>query len=181
MLSEKLRKACLKHDQKAHFELYKVLFSFMMSTARRYTSQEADAEDLFHRAYLKILDNLERIPANIAFEAWCRRILINMSIDDFRKKQIEQSWLSFTNEVPDETLILEEAPNLDMETLKNMLKQLPPATEKVFNLFAIDGFSHAEIGSMLGISEGTSKWHLSNARSLLKNMIQQSSIKKYAI
>ena len=62
--------------------------------------------------------------------------------------------------------------NFDAEELENMIKRLPPVSQKVFNLFAIDGFSHKEIGTMLGISDGTSKWHLSFSRKKLKEFIE---------
>lgn len=153
-----------------------MLYTVLMGTAMRYTKQKPDAEDLFNRAFLKILDNLNKIPTDVVFEAWCKRILINLAIDDFRKQQKETDWLQFNGDIAADAQT-QPLTNLEADDLRKLLQLLPNATQKVFNLFAIDGYSHAEISTQLGISEGTSKWHLSKAREQLKKLITNLSKK----
>ena len=109
--------------------------------------------------------------------------MINTVIDDFRKNRKVRELISNTD--------FSEAPNqhsqvdynladlrFDAEQLEMLIRRLPPMSQKVFNLYAIDGYSHAEIGELLGISDGTSKWHLSSARKRLQLMLQVSDTSK---
>jgi RNA polymerase sigma-70 factor (ECF subfamily) len=103
--------------------------------------------------------------------------MINTAIDEFRREKKWREQTVFTDEIErsysEHPINWNEAEQrLDMEHLEALLRRLSPVTQQVFNLFAIDGFSHKEIGDMLQISEGTSKWHVNNARTHLQHWIK---------
>lgn len=126
--------------------------------------------------FLKILQNLHRYPPEAPFEAWIRRIQINTLIDLFRREAKWRDSVSLTEKMEQQAgggVDWNEADRrFDAEQLENLLQRLPPVSRQVFNLFALDGFSHAEICTQLGISEGTSKWHVSFARTQLRAWIK---------
>lgn len=174
-----LLQACLREDRRAQSELYRRCFSVMMGICIRYTRQEADALALVNLGFLKILQNLDRRRERVPFEAWLRRIMINTVIDDFRKqkryKETHQPSEFDGSVVYDSHVELNEAAlRLDAEALERLITRLPDVSQQVFNLYAIDGFSHKEIGKMLGISDGTSKWHVAFARKRLKGWLAET-------
>ena len=128
--------------------------------------------------FLKVLDNLDKYKSNVPFEAWIRRIMINVLIDDFRKNRKVRELIeytdfseSFTSEPPID--YNEADKQFDAEQLEAFIQALPSVSQKAFNLFAIDGYTHKEIAELLNISEGTSKWHVSFARKKLQEMMQR--------
>lgn len=183
-IDETLIKQCIKQDRRAQFELYKKCFSILMSICMRYEKNREDAESLLNMGFLKIVTKLEKYHVDIPFEAWIRRIMINTIIDEYRKNKKEQEVLEYmefddhhNHGVDFNTADLQ----FDAEELNNMLKNLPAMSGQVFNLHVIDGYSHKEIGDMLSISVGTSKWHVANARKLLKEMIAEKVKKTHRI
>ena len=119
----------------------------------------------------------------MAFEAWIRRVQINVIIDEFRKNK---KWTTQVDNTEDMA-----APNLqrwqssawneadlrlEAGYIERLLHRLPPVTRQVFNLFALEGFSHSEIGKMLGMSDGTSKWHVNTARAQLKAWLAEVKV-----
>jgi RNA polymerase sigma-70 factor (ECF subfamily) len=178
MIDADLINRCREENKRAQLEMYKQCYGILMSVCFRYTKNKEDAESYLNQAFLKILTNLDKYNDEISFIAWIKRITINSIIDDFRKnkKYIEKEHqLDVFNDHFTRRVDYNQADReLDADELKNMILQLPPVTQKVFNLYVIDGYKHEEIGQLLGISEGTSKWHLSNARKNLKEMIAVS-------
>jgi DNA-directed RNA polymerase specialized sigma24 family protein len=148
-VSEALIKRIVKQDRKAQLELYRICFSTLMSVAFRYKKNEEDAAALANEAFLKILTNIAKYNSISPFEAWIRRIAINTAIDDYKKRE----------------------EMFEAEELNNMLLELPKATRIVFNLFALDGYSHKEISEELGIRLETTKWHMKEARKRLKALL----------
>lgn len=145
----------------------------------RYEKDDDSAKDLLNQGFLKILTNLKKYNQDVPFEPWIKRIMINVVIDNYRKnaKYKEQIW-SEENEkleyLSNETINNEADEQFSAEELERMIRSLPEASQKIFNLYAIDGYNHKEIAAMLKISDGTSKWHLSFARKKLKAMIKES-------
>jgi RNA polymerase sigma factor (sigma-70 family) len=186
MIDAQLLQSCIKNDKKAQYLLYKRCFSFLMSVCIRYKKQEEDARAVLNIGFLKILNNLDKYQPHVPFEAWIRRIMINTVIDEFRKNRKRLETFESTNfeviELYDTHHSWNEADlNFDAEELEGLVKKLPPTSQKVFNLFAIDGFSHKEISDMMDINVGASKWHVSNSRKLLKEMISKKlQLKKIA-
>ena len=148
-----------------------------MSVCLRYKVDKDAAKSSVNAGFLKILNNLDRYNPEIPFGAWIRRIMINHVIDEFRKNRKVQELIEYTDfsekQMPNLIDYNEADKAFDASDLESMIKSLPPVTQKVFNLFAIDGYSHQEIGKMLRISDGTSKWHVSSARKKLQELINQ--------
>ena len=178
-VNQQLINDCRKGDRRAQFQLYKSCFSVLMGVCMRYKKDEDEAASILNQGFLKILTNLDKYQNAAPFEAWIRRIMINTIIDEFRKNRKVKELIEHTDFSQHQVVNSKVDYNLaeqkfDAERLEAFIKQLPPVSQKVFNLYAIDGYSHKEIGDMLGISDGTSKWHLSSARKKLKEMIQQA-------
>jgi len=178
-VSHQLIQDCKNGDRKAQFQLYKSCFNILMGVCMRYKKDEDEAASVLNIGFLKILNNLDKHRPEVPFEAWIRRIMINTVIDEFRKNRKVRELIEHTDFSESESYNKAVDYNtadqkFDAERLEAFIKRLPPVSQKVFNLFAIDGYSHKEIGEMLGISDGTSKWHLSSSRKKLQEMIQQA-------
>lgn len=176
-IQSQLIKDCINRNRRAEYEMYKLLYSFLMSVCYRYTNQKELAEEMLNMGYLKILNNLEKYDHSMPFRAWIRRIMINTLIDEYRKNKSLKSKISYVEEYYDTEEFSETndaLKKLSAAEILQMIEKLPRASAQVFNLFAIDGFSHKEIAEMLEISEGTSKWHLNYARQKLKEMINET-------
>jgi RNA polymerase sigma-70 factor (ECF subfamily) len=178
MVTEKLLARCARHETKAQYELYRVLYPMMMSICTRYERNRQDAADRMNQGFLKILQNLDHRRPEVPFEAWSRRILINTVIDAFRRERERRSTeiLDVPLDSSSGSEINEYLKHMEAEAFARLVQQVPPMSRHVFNLFAIDGFAHAEIAELLGISEGTSKWHVSHARSILQQAIVKLAI-----
>ncbi len=173
-----LLQAAREGDRKAQYQLYRQCFPVLMAVCRRYRRDEGEVLAALNDGYLKILQNLHRYPPEAPFEAWIRRIQINTLIDLFRREAKWRDKVLLSEKMEQHSdagggVDWNEADRrFDAAQLEDLLQRLPPVSRQVFNLFALDGFSHAEIGAMLEISEGTSKWHVSFARSQLRNWIR---------
>jgi RNA polymerase sigma factor (sigma-70 family) len=168
---------CIKHDRKAEYELYKLSYSYLMSICMRYSKDKDTASEVLNMGYMKILKNLSTYKPEIPFKAWIRRIMVNTLIDEYRKNKKEREKVTYVEEYFDNSDFSDVNEALSKISCTQIFEQvnlLPEATKKVFNLFAIDGYSHKEIGELLHISEGTSKWHLNAARQKLKEYIENS-------
>ncbi len=167
----------IKLDRKAQYELYKECFGYMMSISLRYQNDHQAAEDVVNRAYLKILKGLATYDVTKPFKPWMARITVNENIDACRKVKKLRSVMNFDSELVNadsnlnnfEYNVAEE--NMQADHLREMVRQLPETTRLVFNLYVVEGFKHQEIGEQLGLTTGTSKWHLNSARKRLKVMI----------
>lgn len=169
--------SCIKQDRKAEYELYKITYSYLMSICMRYSRDKDTASESLNMGFLKVLKNLSTYKAEVPFKAWIRRIMVNTLIDEYRKHKREREKVTYVEEyydTSDFSEVNEALSRINYNQLLSQINLLPEATKKVFNLFAIDGYSHKEIGEMLTISEGTSKWHLNAARQKLKEYIENS-------
>lgn len=163
---------CLKNDRKAQEQLYKKFYHAMMALCVRYAKDKNDALEILNDGYLKVFKNMGQYDAaKASLYTWMRRIIINTAIDFLRKKQVYYN-MDVLLDTQEETGIENEAlQKMSSVELLGAIRQLPPTTGTVFNLYVIDGFSHREIAALLPISEGTSRWHLSEARRQLKIII----------
>ena len=175
-ISNELIEACKREERKAQYELYKLCYGILMAVCFRYEKNKDDAEFLLNKAFYKILKNLDSYQPQVPFEAWIRRITINTAIDEYRKSQ--RSKVDYVEE-PMQVASLSEMDyntadqQFDADQLIALIQRLPPISQKVFNLYIIDGYNHKEIADHLGMSEGTSKWHLSSARKKLQEMMRK--------
>lgn len=171
-------KACIRDDRKAIRFLYEHCFKKLMPVCFRYHNNEEDARSSLNIGFMKILKGLETIEGEVNFAAWSKRIMVNTLIDEYRKKKNYQNHVSAKE--TERELDIEAAPTaneaeseLGYQNLLKLVEQLPVVSGQVFNLYVIDGYNHKEIGELLGISEGTSKWHLSTARKLLREKLEK--------
>ncbi len=181
-LDPQLLQAAHKGDRKAQYALYRSCFPVLMAVCMRYKRDQQEAASAVNNGFLKIIQNLDRYKRDeVPFQAWIRRIMINTVIDEFRREKKWRDLTVFADEMerayPHEPIDWNEAEQrLDVQHLEALLRRLPPVTQKVFNLFALDGFSHKEISEMLDMSEGTSKWHVSFARSQLQTWVKAEMV-----
>lgn len=177
---EELIVGCQKGHGSAQEALYKSYASKMRYICIRYASSTMEVEDIFQEAFIKIFANIKTYKGNGSFEGWIRRIFINTAIDVFKKNQkrlstplIDYDILDTSTEISHEESFEKLAESLTKEEVLEIVSQLPDGYKMVFNLYAIENYSHKEIASTLNISEGTSKSQLSKARGLLKRQVKE--------
>lgn len=172
-----LIRGCVNWDKKAQNALYNRYAATMFAVCFRYSRTREDAEDTFSEGFMKVFDNIQKYKFTGSLEGWIRRIMVNCAIDKFRKNSI----------IMDDYAIVENQPEVknayydsihnqyNAEELIQLVQKLPPAYKMVFNLYAIEGYKHKEIADLLGISEGTSKSNLSDARAFLQKALAKKS------
>lgn len=170
---QQLIAGCLQHSRKDQKLLYKAFYGFAMSICLRYAGNRYEAAEIMNQGFLKVFTNLHKYDTGRPFIAWVGRIMMNTSVDYYRSNlklsltdDLDAAEDIGHNDLPDQ--------KLKYDDLISMVQQLPNAYRTVFNLFAIEGFSHEEIASQLNISTGTSKSNLFKAREKLKIMILNS-------
>ncbi|MBS1650991.1 MAG: RNA polymerase sigma factor [Bacteroidetes bacterium] len=175
-ISHELIKRCIKRESKAEYELYKLTYSYLIGICLRYGRDKDMANEWLNTAFLKILTNIANYNQNLSFKAWIKRIMVNTLIDEYRKSKRDKEHISYVETYYDSysfSEINEGLSRINCNQIHELVAKLPSACREVFNLFVIDGFSHKEIAEMLGISEGTSKWYLSEGRQKLKAQIEK--------
>jgi len=163
---------CIKRDGSAQKRLYDTYSSKMYAVCYRYVKDSMEAEDILVTAFMKAFDKIEQFKQEGSFEGWIRRIMVNEALTHLRKKRSMylETDLEQADREPDyETL----SHHLEAEDLLNLIEELPSGYRVVFNMYAIDGYSHKEIAEQLGISENTSKSQLSRARVHLQKKLAQ--------
>jgi RNA polymerase sigma factor (sigma-70 family) len=164
-----IKKASQGHRQ-SQIALYESYYGYCMSVALRFSDNRENAKEIVHDAFLKAFAKLDTVLNAKSFKPWLRRIVVNVSIDYYRKHRAEMHHLDVVEH--DVAEISEDAlSKLSVETIYYAIAKLPSAYRMVFTLFAIEGYKHEEIGGKLGISVGTSKSNLSKARKKLKKII----------
>ena len=171
-----LIQACLRSDRTAQRTLYEAYGSFIYGVIRRFVPDEALAEDIHSEAFFRIFKRLEQFRFEGAFEGWMRRIAVHAVADHFRRKQNEHTSLNEATEEVAMTQDVDGPSRLGYKELLAMVYRLPELQRAVFNLFVFEQYAHKEIASLLGISEGNSRWHLNDARRRLKEQINASNL-----
>lgn len=163
---------CIQNSRQAQEQLYKQFYGPMASICLRYTRNQEDAIEVLHNGFLKVYKNMHTYDANKAsLYTWIRKVIVNTSIDFIRQR--EKFYTTIELEKAEEPAIEADAvQRMSAQELLQLVRQLSPATQGVFNLYVIEGYNHREIANLLGISEGTSKWHLSEARKQLQHLLQ---------
>lgn len=177
MVDESLIARCLKEEPKAQYELYRALYGQMMAISSRYERNRQDALDRVNQGFLKILTHLGKRRPEVPFELWTRRIMINTVIDNHRHEKQRKAAEQLDAPLEENALteVNDYLGQMDTEAFAELLARVPDMSRRVFNLFAIDGYPHQEIARMLGISEGTSKWHVNHARQVLQRSIARAA------
>ncbi|MBP6977075.1 MAG: RNA polymerase sigma factor [Lentimicrobiaceae bacterium] len=144
----------------------------MFGVCLYYSRDTSDAEDLLHDGFLKIFKHIHSFRYQGSFEGWMRKIMVNTSLERFRKERHIYPLSEVENKVED---VMEEniIGQIATKDLLKMIQDLSPRYRMVFNLYAVEGYSHREISRMLGITEGTSKSNLARARAILQRNVRQ--------
>lgn len=174
-VSEDILIKCKSNDRAAQKLLYEHCHGILKGICTRYAKDDSEVSALLNIGFFKILSGLHNYKTNIPFEAWARRIMINHIIDEYRKNKKLNALVNYNDcEIEESSYILinETDEKYDADALIFIIRKLPEPLLSAFNLFAIDGYSHEEIASILSCSVGTSKWYLNQARNKLKQMLE---------
>lgn len=168
-----LIKGCLRRDHNAQQQLFDLYSSKMYGICYRYVKHAMEAEDILVIAFAKVFDRISQFKGEGSFEGWIRRIMINEALTYLRKSRTMylETDLEQADREPNYDRLSD---HLEAEDLLKMIGKLPPGYNLVFNMYAIDGYSHKEIGEQLGISENTSKSQLSRARVYLQKLLAEN-------
>ena len=168
---KELIRLCKRKNAIAQKLLYNTYHSSLLGICLRYGKSYAEAEDIFQMGMIRIFKNIGSYSGKGSFEGWMKRIVVNAAIDNFRKnnKYYYHQDIDEINGTPYYALDIPD--HLEVSDILNTVQQLPIGYRMVFNLFAIEGYSHKEISEKLGISESTSKTQLLKARKSLKNKL----------
>ncbi|HRI78847.1 MAG TPA: sigma-70 family RNA polymerase sigma factor [Cyclobacteriaceae bacterium] len=168
-----LIEGCRRKERAAQKALYEHLAGKMFAICCRYTKDRMEAEDVLVTAFMKVFERIDQFKNEGSFEGWVRKIVVNESLSFLRKNK--SMYVETEIEAADHEPDLGRVDNqLEAEDLLKMVSELPSGYRIVFNLYAIDGYSHKEIADQLGISENTSKSQLSRARSYLQNKLLET-------
>lgn len=174
----KLIKGCKANERQAQEGLYKLYYADMLRICFRYLKSDDLANDALSIGFLKVFQHIHSFDAKKGeFGAWIRTVMVRSCIDMGRR---EAKFNEAVNPEEIEEVFIQPAvlDKLFVEDLLKLIRQLPTATQLVFNLSVIDGYSHKEIGENLNITESTSRWHLTEAKKQLRRMIAPSAIDK---
>ncbi|MBE2231020.1 MAG: sigma-70 family RNA polymerase sigma factor [Chitinophagaceae bacterium] len=170
---------CLKGQAAAQKELYERFAGLMMGICYRYTKSVTDAEDVLQDGFVKVFRQLHSFRFDGELGAWIRRIMVNTAINYLKKHSGYRAELSFDAHDNLHPVSEEDAElKLTAKELAELIRQLPTGYQTIFNLHAVEGFTHVEIGQMLGISDGTSRSQYARARQLLLSWMEKNEMTK---
>ena len=167
---QQLIEGCIKQDRHSQELLYKGFYGFAMKICLRYAANRYDASEVLNDGFFKVFTNIEKYDTNWPFKSWLSKIMLNTAIDYYRSNL---RWSQMAN-LDKSDYTMNEATvehKLGYEDLLGVIQRLPPAYRLIFNLYAIDGYSHEEIAEMVGISASTSRSNLHKARQKLQQML----------
>lgn len=163
---------CIDGNRRMQEELYRRFSPRMYAVCLRYAGSSEEAEDILQEGFIKIFKKLGSFRSEGSFEGWIRRVFVNTAIEHFRRKR----YLQPVTEKEENTLEGKSISILDALAEKDILdlvRQISPGYRTVFNMYVVEGYTHKEIGDILGISEGTSKSQLSRAKVILQEMVKK--------
>jgi len=161
----------MRNQRSAQEKLYHLFYPRMMGVVRRYIDHTEQAEEVLNNGFLRAFQKIDQYTFQGSFEGWLRKIVFH-AVSDYVKQNARYNEKIMLVE-KDQYVQKDHADRLYYAQLLELVQSLPGATRSVFNMYVMEGFSHKEIGKMLGISEGTSKWHLSEGRRILKDKIEK--------
>ena len=178
MALEQIISACKKNDIVAQEQLYRQFSSKLFAVCLKYSRSYEEAQDNMQDGFLLVLDKIKKFDNKGSFEGWAKRVIINHILQQYRKTSVLEI---VSDEIPDEADIEVEIDDVSIEYLSQIIKELPERYRLVFNLYAVDDYSHKEIAAQLKISVGTSKSNLSRARNILKQKIESQNQNKISV
>ena len=170
-LHAELIKQCIRGDSRAQYRLYKLYSKAMYNICMRMLADRHEAEDVLQEAFVNAFRDLKNFEGKSTFGAWLKRIVVNKCISQLRKKKLEIVEFDSVNFEKPDADHWDHYPANNPEYIHRAIKELPEGSRAIFNLFALEGYKHKEIGEMLDISESTSKTQYLRARSILMNKL----------
>lgn len=171
-----LIKKCKNGDNNAFNQIFTTYGKILYGIALRYSKDTSEADDILQEAFIKIFEKVINYNFTGSFEGWLKRIVVNTALNKVQKnktlKEDDLDIIQFHHY--NETI----TSNINAEELLLMIRKLPPGYNAVFNLYAIEGYSHKEIAEMLQITEGTSKSQLSKAKQWLRTILEHQEIEE---
>jgi RNA polymerase sigma-70 factor (ECF subfamily) len=170
---KKILKGCLAGNERDQELLYRRYSAKLYGVSLQYTGSYEEGRDVLQESFIKIFGNLHTYSGEGSFEGWMRRIVVNTALEKHRKRYYLNKVEDLGNiaERPDDSAFADTT-GLEAGDLLDLIMKLPPKYRMVFNLYAIEGYTHREIAKMLSISEGTSKSNLSRARAILQRKVE---------
>lgn len=164
----------MQNDRAAQKELYRCFADTMLGVCYRYTKAQADAEDILQEGFVKVFKNLHQYRSEGELGAWIRRIMVTTALNYLKRNARYRGQMAF-DEVSLHP-VADDDPHMDLDTkeLVGLIRQLPTGYQMIFNLHVVEGYTHVEIGQLLGISEGTSRSQYARARALLITWIKKN-------
>jgi RNA polymerase sigma-70 factor (ECF subfamily) len=171
MNEQQLIEGCKKENRLAQKELYETYSRKMMGVCIRYVNDRETARDILQEGFVKIFTGINTYTGTGSFEGWMRRVFVNCALEYLRKSDVLREAVGLDNtwelSCSDSSVVSAMSAN----ELMQLIKELPPGFRTVFNLFAIEGFSHKEISKLLNITESTSRSQFARAKQLLQRKI----------
>jgi RNA polymerase sigma factor (sigma-70 family) len=164
---QRLVKDCLKGHPEAQRDLYQHFAEGMLAVCYRYTKSMTDAEDVLQEGFIKVFRNLHQYKSEGELGGWIRRIMVNTALNYLKQNSRYQSDLSYLDNTMHPVTNDNPEMRLNAKDLAEIIRQLPTGYQTIFNMHAVEGYTHVEIGKLLGINEGTSRSQYSRARALL--------------
>lgn len=168
--------ACIQKERWAQKKLYETYYGKMMGVCLRYANNQEDAQDILHEGFIKVFKNIAKYQIGTSLSAWIRRIMVNTSIDYYRKsirRRTEDIEQAYSVSAPGADAVSK----LTEQEILRAVQSLSPAYRAVFNLYVIEGYSHKEIANQLDITESTSRSNLVKARLKLKEIMVALSLR----
>ena len=175
MLDEQIIQGCQKGDPLAQRQLYDRVSGKMMGVCLRYMKDEEEAKDLLQEGFIIIFQQIKNYRGEVSLEGLLKKIFVNAALTKIRKRKLsfqslpDDEWFDSNNSVTNNSM--------EAKDLLQLIKKMPEGYKVIFNLYAIEGFNHAEIGEKLGISAGTSKSQYARARQYLQKMLLEEKVK----
>ena len=175
---------CLKGDRRSQQAIHKLFYGKMKAVCMRYTRDSDQAMDVLQEGFLKVFNNLDKYTGVGTFEGWMRRIMVNLSIDRFRRLKHDlvllgeqndiENWSGGTDDESDDSDENEEIYDITPEQIIDAMQQLTPAYRTVFNLYVYEDYTHQDIAEALGISVGTSKSNYAKAKKNMRKLLTKN-------
>jgi RNA polymerase sigma-70 factor (ECF subfamily) len=172
----KLVKDCIKGKPNAQRQLYELFADTMLGVCYRYTKSVKDAEDVLQEGFVKVFLSLKQYRHEGELGAWIRRIMVTTALNFLKRNRNYRDQMYFQPEHLHPVINDDPAVMLQAKELAELIRQLPPGYQAIFNLHAIEGYSHVEIGELLGVTDGTSRSQYARARALLISWLENYPI-----
>lgn len=181
---KELIRGCLSNNRVSQKQLYLKYAEVMLGVCYRYTKSMADAEDVLQEGFTRVFKNLQQYRFDGELGAWIRRIMVTTALNFLKRNAKYQNDLAFDK--IEMHPVTDETPEVILNTkeLASLIQQLPTGYQTIFNLHAVEGYTHVEIGAMLGITDGTSRSQYARARALMivwvKKYYSDNKLQMYA-